>query len=108
MRKDIREYKNFGVQFSYLLDCIMYEGTDKEKIKFLFDTYRDEYGSGKMSDWLRGLPSAVSLPFSDYDIVELGKSWGYCKSRAKANRFVEEFHNVVAFRYEQLKRYFEL
>lgn len=41
MKKNVREYKNVGVQFGYILDCIYNENnenmSDKEAINYFFD-----------------------------------------------------------------------
>ena len=73
----------------YILDCIRTEGydvtcnTDKEKLQFLYDTFKGEQGyniarSGKFNaykDWLMGL-SCAGIDFEDYKILELAKLWG--------------------------------
>jgi hypothetical protein len=58
--------------------------TDAQKIKFLKDTFESEYGwavsrMGKqkaIEEWLRGIPSAITLPFYNDDILEVAKKWG--------------------------------
>lgn len=43
MKKDLREYKNVGVQFAYVLDCIYSDEvdltTDRERIEYFFRMY---------------------------------------------------------------------
>jgi len=56
--------------------------TDKDKEKYLFDRFYQEYGfaiphNGKqkaMSEWLSGL--ALNLPFYDQDIIDLAVKMG--------------------------------
>jgi hypothetical protein len=58
--------------------------TDIDKIKFLKKTFLDEYGwaVGRMGlqsaveSWLRGLPSSLTLPFYNDEILEVAKQWG--------------------------------
>lgn len=117
--KDLRLNKRYGVQFEYLFDCIDTEqigesATDKEKINFVFKTFEDEYGNPynnriypneceRLALYLRGLPSCVNIAFTNYDIIQIGKSWGLCKtSKAEAN-FVENWFDVCAFRLIQMR-----
>lgn len=117
--KDLRLNKRYGVQFEYLFDCIYTEqigesATDKEKINFVFKTFEDEYGNPynnriypneceRLAQYLRGLPSCVNIAFTNYDIIQIGKSWGLCKtSKAEAN-FVENWFDVCAFRLIQMR-----
>jgi len=58
--------------------------TDLDKIKFLKKTFLDEYGwavnrmglQNAVESWLRGLPSSLSLPFYNDEILEIAKQWG--------------------------------
>ena len=117
--KDLRLNKRYGVQFEYLFDCIDTEqigenATDKEKINFVFKTFEDEYGSPynkriypnereRLSQYLRGLPSCVNVAFADYDIIQIGKSWGFCKTSKAEDKFVENWFDVCAFRLIQMR-----
>lgn len=55
--------------------------TDKEKVKFLIDTFRSEYihknvlsqhktYQNVFTSWLMGLPSIIKLPIYNYDIEQ--------------------------------------
>ena len=117
--KDLRLNKRYGVQFEYLLDCIdteqIGEGTtDKEKIDFVFKTFEIEYGNSynkriypneceRLSQYLRGLPSCVNVAFANYDIIQIGKSWGLCKTSKAEDNFVENWFDVCAFRLIQMR-----
>lgn len=117
--KDLRLNKRYGVQFEYLFDCINTEqigenATDKEKINFVFKTFEDEYGNSynkriypneceRLSQYLRCLPSCVNVAFADYDIIQIGKSWGFCKTSKAEDRFVEKWFDVCAFRLIQMR-----
>lgn len=116
---DLRLNKRYGVQFEYLFDCIDTEqigenATDKEKINFVFKTFEDEYGNPynkriypneceRLAQYLRGLPSCVNVAFTDYDIIQIGKSWGFCKTSKAEDKFVENWFDVCAFRLIQMR-----
>lgn len=117
--KDLRLNKRYGVQFEYLLDCIDTEqigegATDKEKIDFVFKTFEIEYGYSynkriypneceRLAQYLRGLPSCVNVAFINYEIVQIGKSWGFCKTLKSETKFVENWFEVCAFRLIQMR-----
>ena len=117
--KDLRLNKRYGVQFGYLLDCVDTDiigenATDKEKINFVFDTFNDEYNddynkrrypneSERLAQYLRGLPSCCSIAFSDYNIIQIGKSWGFCKTLSPEANFVNNWWNCCAVRLIQMR-----
>lgn len=90
MNTNNAEFKNNV--YSYILSCIDGEGygielnTDKEKINFVFDTFKKEYsyqieyyGSNinrAFSEYLMGLPSCINIDFENYKILEIAKKWG--------------------------------
>ncbi len=95
---------------AYVLSCIDSEGysivttTDKEKINFLFDTFKKEYGfniprMGQQKafvEWCMGLPSCFNVAFSYVDIIALGNSWGYDLSKtAKEDLFCTNYWNML-------------
>lgn len=119
MKKNIRDYKNVGVQYAYILDSIDFEGSDIEKVKFFFDSFNAERNSAydkrcfpnlqdRIANYIQGLPTCIGISFSDYDIIQIGKSWGYCNTDKQAEKFVYNWFNSIAFRLIQLKRYYNL
>lgn len=58
--------------------------TEIEKVKFLKETFLSEYGwavsrmgmQNAVESWLRGLPSSLTLPFYNDEIIRLAKQWG--------------------------------
>lgn len=58
--------------------------TELEKIKLLKNSFYSEYGwavnrmglQNAIESWLRGLPSIITLPFANYEIIEIAKQWG--------------------------------
>lgn len=118
MKKNVREYKNVGVQFGYVLDCIYNEDnenmTDKEAIDYFFYCFDKEYNGTyykrfypnlqeRVKEYIKGLPSCFSIDYSDYNIEKVGKSWGYCKTEKQTSNFVNNWFDVIAFRLIQLK-----
>ena len=79
-----------------IISCINTEGYDtsefdgsfistREKIEFLHSTFMKEVGHWNIPrvgfqkallDWFQGLPSACTIPFYNYDIIELAVKWG--------------------------------
>lgn len=119
MKKDIRNYKNVGVQYAYILDAIDFEGSDLEKVDFFFYNFGEEYNSDyekrcypdlqdRVAEYLKGLPSCIGIAFSDYDIEQIGKLWGYCKTDKQAAKFVDNWFDAIACRLIQLARYYDI
>jgi len=86
-------YKHY---YNTILDAIDNDGyndqqllTEREKLEFLLDTYRSEYGwyeerynvniFNAIKEWLQGLPTACSLPYTYCDIIALAKQAGTYK-----------------------------
>lgn len=123
MKKDPRNYKRGGAMFAYILDSVYSDVidteamTDKERIEFLLDTFFEEmykYDRRKMCvfdllrDWLQGLPSAISVAFSYYDIAVTGKSMGYCKDARSEARFINNWWGMLAYYILRLARIYEI
>lgn len=118
MKKNVRDIKNVGVQFAYVLDCIYNDEkdnmSDKEAINYFFECFNKEYNNNynkrlypnlqeRISQYIQGLPTCISIAFTDYDIINIGKSWGYCTTPAKTANFVNNWFDTIAFRLIQLK-----
>ena len=123
MKKTInpRENKRFGIQFSYILDCITSESveltTDKEKVDYFFKCYEIEFNhewnkrrypneSERIGNYLQGLPSCCSVEYWEDEIVKIGESWGFCKTSRKAEEFVNNWFRFLGFRLIQLREVF--
>jgi len=63
-----------------------FDGSEKAKARFMRDTFKKEFWEGQQryygydvkkafTSWMQGLPFC-SVPFSNFDILELAKSWG--------------------------------
>lgn len=118
MKKNVREYKKVGVQFAYVLDCIYNAEnenmSDKEAINYFFECFNKEYNNNynkrlypnlqeRISQYIQGLPTCISIAFTDYDIINIGKTWGYCKTEPQASKIVNNWFDVIAFRLIQLR-----
>lgn len=119
MKKDLRDYKVNGVQYAYVLDCIQSDEveltTDKERIEYFFRMFSIEGDceykrkmcpneQERIAQYLRGLPSCCRIAFTDYNIKEVGKSWGYAlDTERKANEFCERWWSVIASRLMQIR-----
>jgi len=79
--------------------------TEKEKIKFLIDTFKKEYlypenlryyktTENVFINWLLGLPSCFNIEFTNYDIIQRCKVWGVDVSTPK-----KEDNCIKNFRY---------
>lgn len=119
MKKNIRDYKKVGVQYAYVLDAICFEGTDKEKVSYFFDSFNAERNSvydkrcypnltDRVANYIQGLPNCIDVAFCDYYIAETGKLWGYCKTDKQAAKFVDNWFNMIALRLIQLKKYYNI
>lgn len=121
MKKNPREFKRNGVQYAYILDCVYSDEinvealNDDEKIKYVLDTFDDEFNDHyskriypnlieRFSQWLRGLPTALSVEYRNYQIIEIGKSWGYCETDKKAAQFCDDWFFQISSKFFHLAR----
>lgn len=111
MKKNPRDYKVNGKMYAYILDSISSDDvdvesmSDKERIEFALDMFYDEIYKNdrrrmstleKLTCWISGLCSTVSVTFADYDIAQLGKEWGYCRTDARTSQFVHTWFERIA------------
>lgn len=123
MKKNPRNYKRGGAMFAYILDSVYSDEidnesmTDKERIEFLLDSFFEEkykYDRRRMCvldllrEWLQGLPSAIYVAFSYYDIAVTGKSMGYCKDARSESRFINNWWGILASNILRLARIYEI
>ena len=117
--KTAKEIKAF--YHNYLLDSIDGEGYDvvtdtpEQKVAFLMDCLTKEFGhvidrKGQFTalcEWLSGLPSAISIPFTYIDILDLAKESGSLAQDAtdkQEDRVCENYFNYMAMRITELFR----
>lgn len=119
MKKNIRDYKSVGILYAYILDAIDFEGSGIEKVDFFFYNFNEEYNSEyekrafpnlqkRITEYLKGLPSCIGIPFEDYYIEQIGKSWGYCKTDKQTAKFVDNWFSNIAYRLLKLKEYYNI
>ena len=74
----------------YIIESISSEGYDvdlktkKEKLQFLKDTFKSEYGHAistqgeqkAFQNWIQGLPSSFNIEFYNHEILQLAKKSG--------------------------------
>lgn len=87
--------------YDYVLNAIDFDGTEKEKLNFFWETFKSEYGYAEnfkrygtmqktVEEWLKGLPSAVNIDFTYYDIEKLLREWGYLKDNSTPKKVEKE------------------
>lgn len=83
--------------------------TDKEKLEFLAQTFKSEYGynipryglQGAIREWLQGLPSSIHLPFQNYIILQNAVEWGRLPANAtekQEDKLLANYWNFMAMR----------
>ena len=102
-----KNYKN------YILNSINSEGydietnSDLDKINFFIDTFKKEYdfmidrvGIYKaLSEYLSGLPSTISLPIYNHDILQFAIDMGSVNSELtenQENNIINNYYNFMA------------
>lgn len=110
---------NKEVQYEYIINnCIEtcnYIGefkTEREKIWLVlaeFLNYSRTKNLNKIrnlgeeiGEWLRGLPSCCTVDFVDYNIVQIGKKWGFCRNETQAANFVKNWWSQCGQRIVEL------
>lgn len=105
----------------YILNAIDSEGYDiktttaKEKLQFLADTFKNEYGYNikrigyqrAMAEWISGLPSSFNIDFENWKILELAKEWGSLPknpTEKQEDKILDNFFNFIAAKTIMLMR----
>lgn len=112
--ENLRNDKRNGAQFAYVLDSIDHEGSDREKVAYFFECFTQEFDfdynrrrypntAERIGEYLQGLPSCCSVAFSDWDIEQQGKKWGFCGGAKKSARFVANWWRILGARLVTLK-----
>lgn len=106
MKTNPRNYRRDGLQFAYVLDIIDVEDygmtatTDSEKVRAFFEIYNEEYDNQhnrrlypnecqRLANYIQGLPSCISIAFTNYDISEQLKAWGLKGTPANVDAWFE-------------------
>jgi len=105
----------------YIINCVdssAYDTktvTDKEKLQFLFNTFKAEKGYDikrvgvykAFKDWCMGLPTAFSIEYTNYKILELAKEWGSIPENAtekQEDKILNNYWNFITVKTFQLFR----
>ena len=112
--------------YAYILNAVMENAkeeynlekqpeTDQEKIQFVLDTFRKEYGwniarhgfNVSFGQWLIGLPSAINIDFENYKILELARKWGSLPENAterQEDKIINNWFNFITVKFLQLAK----
>ena len=91
--------------------------TPKQKINFVFDTYEKEHNypqnkqrtpnhQQRFSEWLAGLPTVISLPYTNHKILELAKELQEIKTelpKATEESIVKNYFSFMSYHIHKLK-----
>lgn len=113
--------------YAYILDRICTDdyntdidtSTDKGKLEFLYNTFQGEYGwnvkrigmVNAFREWLMGLPGAIRIEWTNYDILQLAKSWGCIPENAtdkEEQKILDNYWNLIAVKSFQLFRKYKI
>lgn len=97
----------------YIIDRIECNDTDKEKIEFLERIFISDYGwairkigrQKAVEEWLKGLPSILSIPFYNSDRLLLAFSFGRLNvgaTEAQENKFINQYWTMISAKIVQL------
>ena len=111
----------------WIIDSITLEGyelplnnTTKDNLQYIADCIKSEAfypnninrfkGNNQniLANHLQGLPSYFAIPFSNFDIINLGRLWGYDLTGKKEDKFIENYWNAMASLILQTFRYYKI
>tara|TARA_R110000744_G_C18954425_1_gene516080 strand:+ start:105 stop:479 length:375 start_codon:yes stop_codon:yes gene_type:complete len=84
------------------------ESYEYDKIKTLYNIFKSEYvhdnnkhinETNLFSDWLRGLPTVLTVPFYNYDILEKAKESGALKINSNNDKYIDTVENKFLLNY---------
>lgn len=115
--KDPRKLKKLEKWYNYVLDSIDESATannldltfedDRSRIKFFLEQFNEEYNHEwrkqsypslrlRISEYLQGIPSSISIHFYYHDIIRLTKEWEGYKSKNKEEYFCNNWFKILA------------
>ena len=102
-----------------IIDNINFDGydlpeftNDFDKVQNVYKTFISEYGwalkqmnqQRAFKEWLQGLPSALTVPFYNYDILNNAKAYGYkLDSEEKEYNFLDSYWGNLSEAFFTLK-----
>ena len=111
--------KNYEKYVLDSIDASGYEGqnpkTDKEKLQFLKDTFKSEYGFAikqkgerkAFEEWISGLPSSYNIEFYNNKILELAKKMGSLSQNPTEKQEDQVIEGYFGYMTNQTFRLFE-
>jgi hypothetical protein len=113
----MNNYKTFFE--NTIIDNINFEGydlpenqSDFDKVQNVYKTFLSEYGwsikrMGELNsfkEWLQGLPSVLTVPFYNYDILNNAKAYGFkLDSEEKEDNFLDKYWSELSEAFFTLK-----
>lgn len=115
--KDPRKLKKLEKWYNYVLDSIDESATannldltfedDRSRIEFFLEQFNEEYNHEwrkqsypslrlRISEYLQGIPSSISIHFYYHDIIRLTKEWEGYKSKNKEEYFCNNWFKILA------------
>jgi hypothetical protein len=116
--------------FEYILNAIdknaqqdynlPYEPTTiHEKLQFVLDTFRKEYDHeikrrgeySAFTEWLMGLPTAINIDYTYFDILRLAVEWGSISEDAtekQQENMTNNWFNFIMVKFFQLCRKYDV
>lgn len=89
---------------AYVISAIDCSGTDEQKVKYFFKNFKVEYDhdynvkrypnlQNRISEYLMGLPSTLSIEFSYYGIEKLLRQWDYVTDNTTEKQLDEQLES---------------
>lgn len=111
--KQISEFISDSIDLDYLADATQFPVTDRGQgaFKALRAVYLSEYGheversknyQQTFASYLMGLPSCVSMPFANWEILQLAVAWGSLPADAtekQDEKILENYWSFMAMQY---------
>jgi len=108
VKKQIKDYILEGIDDAGY-EVINEDSSIKDKLQFIADNFTKEacypanllkFKNNKgciIADHLMGLPSYVNIAFSNYDILQIGKKWGFTlETEKKEDYFLNNWWSRIA------------
>lgn len=95
----LSEYYSLNDNLEFTQVCAMLDEIARKEVKHYFEN-RYQSSAWAISEWLRGLPSVVTIPFTNYDIEMLLRKDGTIQendSEIKIEKAMERYWYHVGF-----------
>lgn len=120
LKKQIKEYIINNIDDAGY-ETISENATNKEKLQFIADNFKSEafytnnlrrFKNNKqliIAEHLQGLPSYLNIEFSNYNILQLAKKWGFIlDTEKKEYQFLENYWDRIAQNIMELFRKYDI